>query len=146
MYICVDCGFVFEETEVDFESYNHADHGDRPAVEEWACCPACKGAFTDAVKCKMCENWFDEVHLFGGVCDKCIEVNSDFDTCLNVGSRHRESVRLNSFLFWLFDEDEIEQILTREARGSKKIVDCRPFVEYDKDWFGESLLSVKEGE
>lgn len=140
MYICIDCGSVFDESEIAVDSYNHASHGERPAVEKWVCCPRCGGYITDAVACKVCGEWFYEDDLHGGVCDSCIEDNSDIETCMQV-SNVKESVELDVFLLSMFSVDQIENILQEELRKCQT-VDTKPFIDGDKDWFGERLAEM----
>ena len=55
MYICLDCGCIFENPRKYVET-----HGlDSPPYEEWSGCPSCGGVYTEARKCDGCEKWID---------------------------------------------------------------------------------------
>ena len=55
MYVCIDCGEIFETPEHYIET-----HGlERPPYEEWDGCPNCAGAFTKAHRCDYCGEWID---------------------------------------------------------------------------------------
>lgn len=73
MYICEDCGAVFEEPSV-YE--DHHPYGMTYAVEEWAECPKCGGSFDEAVQCPRC--WEYVTKLTDGVCEECYkEMNEE---------------------------------------------------------------------
>ena len=69
MYICNDCGAVFEECKVEYEFH---PYGSGTAKEEWWYCPNCDSAdFEEAKECKRCGEYF--VSLTDGLCDLCYE-------------------------------------------------------------------------
>ena len=72
MYICLDCGELFEEPKHYVET-----HGlDYPPYEAWKGCPYCGGAYVDAFECIVCGNWVtgDYVEVDGYVvCENCYE-------------------------------------------------------------------------
>lgn len=63
MYICKDCGEVFETTSyyVNNEYYG--------AEERLACCPFCKGSVVRAEQCQQCGEWVADTT--SGLCPKC---------------------------------------------------------------------------
>lgn len=67
MYICEECGAVFEEYEVYKEQH---PYGMGYSTEEIAVCPYCKETGIKAAKkCSRCDNWVAE--LEDGLCDAC---------------------------------------------------------------------------
>lgn len=138
MFICTDCGLVFEE--VGSYSENHASYGDAPAVEEWSCCPCCEGCFEEAEQCKICGEFFLQKNVHGGVCNSCIAEHSDIETCMQA-SNVKEAVELDLFLLSMFSVDQIEHILQEQLRGCAT-VDMSPFIDGDRDWFGERLVEM----
>jgi RecJ-like exonuclease len=67
MYICLDCGEVFEKPKIIEE---HHPYGMTYAVEEWAVCPHCGDAGIEKAKrCSCCGEYFAE--LEDGLCEEC---------------------------------------------------------------------------
>ena len=67
MYICENCGEVFEEYNTIVERH---PYGMGYASEEWASCPYCGD--TDIVEAEECENCGEYfAHLTDGLCDEC---------------------------------------------------------------------------
>ena len=55
MYICLDCGNIFENPRKYVEK-----HGlDSPPYEELVGCPLCSGAYAETFKCDGCGKWID---------------------------------------------------------------------------------------
>lgn len=69
MYICVECGQVFEEPDVFYE---HHPYGMGYAEERWRVCPRCgEAGFVKAKMCDCCGEYVAE--LTDGLCDACYE-------------------------------------------------------------------------
>ena len=60
MYICLDCGRVFNNPRNYTESYG----------ESWEGCPNCAGAFVTAVRCQECDRWIP-MDEDDDLCDDC---------------------------------------------------------------------------
>ena len=77
MYICFDCGELFEEPKHYVET-----HGlDYPPYETWKGCPVCGGAYDDAMECSICGNYITGDYIEDDgvfVCDNCYE-DEDFE-------------------------------------------------------------------
>lgn len=74
MFICLDCGCVFDEPKHWIET-----HGlDSPPYEEWDGCPSCGGAYVETYKCDNCGDWIngEYVKLKNGdnFCENCYEI------------------------------------------------------------------------
>ena len=70
MYICLDCGHVFDEPDTWNE---HHPYGEGYATEAWSGCPRCKGGYEEAVECNVCGEYFSKSDLTDGICDRCYE-------------------------------------------------------------------------
>lgn len=74
MYICLDCGELFEEPCKYVET-----HGlDSPPYEKYMGCPHCGGAYVETIQCDICGEWIsgEYVKLDNDmvVCDNCYVV------------------------------------------------------------------------
>lgn len=69
MYICLKCGEVFDEPDIEKE-YPVPEF---PEYEEWTVCPWCGGDYEEAVKCLICDEWHKESECEDGVCKECIK-------------------------------------------------------------------------
>lgn len=53
MYVCLDCGCLFDDPEAYTES-----HGlDSLPYETYSGCPKCAGAYVETVECDCCGEW-----------------------------------------------------------------------------------------
>lgn len=81
MYICGDCGKLFEEPKEWSQN-----HGEPHLTERWCGCPDCGGGYEEAVYCPECEEHFDADDTTHGYCKKCfkkvIEEKFDYDLAL----------------------------------------------------------------
>ena len=55
MYICLECGHVFEEPRHFSERHNL----DTPPYEQIIGCPCCAGAFAKAIQCDICGKYIE---------------------------------------------------------------------------------------
>ena len=74
MFICLDCGCVFDEPKHWIET-----HGlDSPPYEEWDGCPSCGGAYAETYKCEGCNDWlcgtYAETKNGNKYCENCYEI------------------------------------------------------------------------
>ena len=76
MYICLECGQVFDKPDHWVEK--HGLHC--PPYEEWSGCPYCRGAFTEAYRCDCCGEWINtETYVEIGdekYCEDCFEIKN----------------------------------------------------------------------
>ena len=67
MYICNNCGTVFETPDTHEEQH---PYGMTSATEHWYVCPYCADTdFSEAKKCERCGEYVAE--LEDGLCDVC---------------------------------------------------------------------------
>ncbi len=76
-YKCVDCGAVFEEDEVAVWEESRGEFWGVSCSETVSGCPACKGDYDEAFKCKRCGEWCFEDELEDGLCESCQEETED---------------------------------------------------------------------
>ena len=75
MFVCTECGEVFEEP-INWEE----THGlDTPPYEQWSGCPVCRGCYVEASKCDCCNEYITTdtyVKTEGGerYCENCYMV------------------------------------------------------------------------
>ena len=70
MFICLDCGCIFEEPTKYIDT-----HGlDYPPYEEYSGCPSCGGAYTEAPRCDGCGEYITDTYVEIGderYCEDC---------------------------------------------------------------------------
>lgn len=82
MYVCVDCGKLFEEPKECVET-----HGFKaPPYETWYGCPHCGGAYVKTMQCDVCGKWIagEYVELNDGdkICDECYTLMDIMDSLM----------------------------------------------------------------
>lgn len=117
MYECNDCGYQFEDG-------NYCQHCGSDDLYELK-------------QCEGCAEWFDDLH--GGYCDDCLSTHNDLETCHRIGEHCKTNYKLNGIWGYIFTDEQIEEILLREAENADVSKDLKNFIEEDKDWFGETL-------
>lgn len=146
MYICVECGHLFEDGEErTSREYRGECHG-FPAYETISSCPMCGGDFENAKYCDNCDEWYAECDLSNGYCFNCINsFKNDWQMCLKINDNIREPMELNSFLASVFDVSEIEQILLEKLKekASIKPIDCSNYILGDVDFFASRLKKIR---
>lgn len=68
MFICNECGEVFEEPRRWEE---HHPYGMTYATEYWSECPRCGGGYEEARQCTICGEYVAQT--MDGMCDECYE-------------------------------------------------------------------------
>ena len=135
---CLECGHIFDECEVYWWEETHGL--DTPPYEKFSGCPICKSVYEETTPCKICGSEHLENELYGCVCAECVEpYRKNWKACFKIGEKEKTSIDINSFLADMFSENEIEAILYEFLEKTKE-VDCSPFVDNNKEWFGERLL------
>lgn len=59
MYVCLECGEVFEELAQWEETHGFQDG----LYEQFSGCPYCHSAYTKAFKCDCCEDWIQNAYI-----------------------------------------------------------------------------------
>ena len=124
MYICLDCGKVFENEEVEYSNENEGLNVDsflgRPIrcesfIEVEDC--TCGGIVEKAIPCENCGAWIPELNT---LCDECLEKYKTLDTALDIGGEWDGNISLNGFLLSFYSRDDIEQILLDSIRNERE--------------------------
>lgn len=77
MYICLECGAVFEEPETWEEG--RGEFWGFPCSETVSGCPECGGDYEEALQCAECGEWFFTDELDDGLCEDCQEEEIEDD-------------------------------------------------------------------
>lgn len=143
MYICCDCGEVFEKSDCGSSREYVGEFWGVDAYEDVACCPKCNSTcFDDALQCEDCGAWFSKNDLNNGFCEDCLDDVSAKD-CFDVAKSFdtKRNVQLNSFIAEMFTAEEMEDILL------EALVKCgantSKYVNGDREWFAENLKELK---
>lgn len=99
MFVCLECGHIFEEGE---EARWVEKHGlDTPPYEEWSGCPICKGGYEEIEPCKMCGGYNQD--LKNGYCEKCRKetLNKFYDFVKTLSKNERKLLKN------IWEEDEL---------------------------------------
>ena len=59
MYICTECGFLFEDPDY-WEETHGFDYG---PFESWSGCPKCGGAYVETYECDCCGEYIVESYI-----------------------------------------------------------------------------------
>ena len=139
MYVCNDCGYVFENFDIIEE--NRGEYWGVSCTETIYACPNCKGSFSEAKQCKKCGYFEADNNLYEGICLKCIEeCKNDFDVCYSISKNDlKQKIKINPLILSLFgDEEEIENVLVDYIKKQMS-VDCSEYINEDISWFAEQL-------
>lgn len=142
-YRCENCGNIYEQGEERVTEEYRGECFGFPSYEEVYGCPACGSPdYETLYPCGVCGELHPEDELFGGACGECIDkCRYDTETCERIAETEKVSVDVSPLITAMFDDMEIEAIvldyLKRHSEGS---IDYMPFIEQDKDWFGERLI------
>lgn len=144
-YKCNDCGNLFEDGEEKLCRENISEAWGSPCVMETYVCPSCGGDYEEVEPCVICGAIESEANVDSGLCDDCVEeLRYDYETCFLVGSKDTEAVEINCFLASFFTAEQINEILKKQLEIMARYirVDCKEFIEADRDWFTEILKEV----
>lgn len=95
MYICETCGELISD-----ECY---------CAKDDALC-SCGGTYKEAQRCIFCNEYFIK-NIFN-ICDSCIQNEISLQGAIEYGEYlDKEEVKINSFIAFLFDENQIDCIL-----------------------------------
>jgi predicted RNA-binding Zn-ribbon protein involved in translation (DUF1610 family) len=137
MFICRECGEVFDDPRTDYSLH---DFGEGSAREEYNVCPACGGVdIEEADRCAECGVWTPKSELHGGLCDDCLAGKV---TVENVFDYADEDTSYDGVIYSLLSDEEITEILLDAAKAKAKLGDVTGMKAYaleDKDAFGDFL-------
>lgn len=142
MFICLNCGEVFDENNIGNTTENRGYYGDEKCSAKISCCPICAGEYEEAAQCKICGEYHPKDDLTGGVCEECLDdYRRDFDVCykISVDARETQKVNINRLIYHLLGVEEINNTLAEYIRTNMNGVDCSEYIEEDEEWFCEKL-------
>lgn len=139
---CDDCGTVSSLKELNRDTIN----GGYPGEPHYTC-PVCGSEYVDEVyQCELCGEWFYGDEIYGSMgemaCDKCIEKHKTAEEVVDFASNDLVEVELNGLLAFVFEEDQINELLKRQFMElpkdeQKKYID--DYMSWNKNEFGEFL-------
>ena len=59
MLVCLECGNVFSEDEIEYWKEDRGEHFGTPRYETFSGCPRCNGDYVEAHRCDGCGEWID---------------------------------------------------------------------------------------
>lgn len=120
MYICADCKKLYETLPGDYECN-------------------CGGVVDDASECKICGSHYYYYDGFG-YCPECLDKHATFETAVEMGNAHKETIKVNSLITHMYTEDEIEKILLNYARTHQdREENAKTYCLYDIAYFSTYL-------
>lgn len=141
MNICLECGRVFADHEA--EVFEETFDLERGPFQYYRACPSCgRVEFEEAVECSICGKMHALSEDTKGVCADCIDGKADdLEFCYKASQGEKIGVEINLLMFYLFTEEEINDILMEAARKRKACegVSCASFINDNREWFAEKL-------
>ena len=137
MYICEDCGKIYENNEVEYNP-NEGLNGDYPDVFNTIYVENCDcgGALVEAKECHCCGEWISANGY--DYCKDCLEEHKNLDTMLEIGADWENNISLNGFLTSAFTKEDIEQILIDALKNGEKeklVKAINKYCEEDIEYF-----------
>lgn len=132
MFICTECGRIYEELRCSRESYG--------AVTPDEC--VCGGDIVEAKECEACGEYIPEDASMS-VCKWCIEEEMTVATAIKMGRHGKSEVKINGFFATVLTEQDIDEIL--EAFVEQHFLDkSKPVREYileDPDYLEDWIIN-----
>ena len=123
MYICEKCNKLYEEDEIPTHIEHHP-YGNGTAEEVVADYGCCGQGLEEAVQCDRCGEWYaiSSDDIFGNahtVCKNCYTEMYSTDKIVKIAQKEdqKSSVKINELLAYVFEPDEIEEILYKELHA-----------------------------
>lgn len=115
MFICTDCGRLYDEMPVHTE--HHDDYYSELVNSD--CC--CGGMIDEAKRCKVCGEYVTEDDIVEGVCEDCLHLEMKAKSVESFIDSYRIAERtyfnLNPIIEHVFTDDEVNEILLREIKN-----------------------------
>ena len=75
MFICLDCGHIFDDDEVAVWQESRGEYWGVPCYETVSGCPCCNGDYVKTYKCDCCNEWITGDYIKTDdnqrVCENC---------------------------------------------------------------------------
>ena len=144
MYICEDCGAVFDDPKVVGDD---ADRGE--------CCPDCGSYYFDeAVECEECGEYIPSSNVYGydhHICMDCLMNHMyDLPTLLKCVEDTQDELEIPVLARYIMSDDEIVDLIVKElerrvARATDKLFpssvdfDATDFIKDYKDYMADYI-------
>jgi hypothetical protein len=137
MYICKECGDVFNQFEVDTWEEDRGEFWGMPCYERMSGCPNCRGDYVEAKRCVECGAWIPEDDW--DMCEECMADYENEEICLELGVETEDEIKLNGFLLSVYSRKEIEKILLEHLKqDEEKMANAiKDYCEWDTMYFIE---------
>ena len=126
MYICEDCGKIYEDEEAE-DVYATTGYYNLVNIEPCSC----GGNLVKAKRCEKCDEFMPEDNL--ALCDSCIEEYETLENALEIGADYEEKVSLNGFFASAFTKEEIESILLETFKAKDEKIKKNAIKQYCED-------------
>lgn len=126
MYICKDCGKIYEDEEAE-DVYATTRYYN--LVEIDSC--TCGGELVKAKRCQKCDEFMPEDSF--SLCDSCVEEYETLENALEIGADYGEKVSLNGFFASAFTKEEIESILLETFKAKDEKIKKNAIKQYCED-------------
>lgn len=74
MLICLECGKVFDEDDIEYWEESRGEYWGMPCTEKMSGCPRCQGAYEEAEECEKCGKYYPKNELDeNNLCEDCQE-------------------------------------------------------------------------
>lgn len=124
MFICTDCGRLYDEMPIHTE--HHDDYYSEPVNSDCYC----GGMVEEAKRCKVCGEYVTEDDIVEGVCEACLHLEMKAETVEAFIDSYRFTERtyfqLNPIIEHVFSDDEVNEILLREIKNTLNIKRMMP--------------------
>lgn len=74
-FICLDCGYIFDEDEVAVWHEGRGEYWGTPCSETVSGCPRCQGDYVETYQCAVCGEWITDTYIKlntgDRICDQC---------------------------------------------------------------------------
>ena len=152
MYVCSDCGRLYEDQPVVTERHGELDGNWCETLPDTC---SCGGNIEEAVKCAVCDDWYAPDSLTEGVCRYCLHhelTAENVESFVGTFEIEKCTFETNAAREYVFTSDEVNEILMRELKEclhTKKIMPSRledAMNTYLQDAWAEYLSEKSKGE
>ena len=139
MYICKDCGKLYEDEEAE-DVYATTRYYNLVAIDSCAC----GGELVRAKRCQRCDEFMPEDSF--SLCDSCVEEYETLENALEIGTDYEEKVSLNGFFTSVFTKEEIESILLETFKAKDEKIKKNAIKQYCEDDYSYFMgLLIRNG-
>ena len=137
---CTECGNVTAFPKIKIE------YGGCGYSENYLACDYCDGECEEAKKCPICENYYTEDEIIGGLCNDCFKEAITLENALQFAQSCNEE---DCLLEQIFMKSEIVEILKRELKNISPLrikAALNWYANYYESDFAEFVIKKEKGE